>query len=782
VRIKLTTLGRVRCDLDDHNVTDLPAQRIRCALFIYLAVERKSSRETIQNLFWSNRNDERGRGTLKWTVYSLRRRLGEDCIESLGEELRVASSVTTDLRDFEDRVQAKDWEAALSLYTGCFLQGFWLPNCKPFEFWVDRQRAHAARLHCAARRARIAELLAVGETSSALSVARRWAQLEPLEDEAQHRLIEFLATSGERAEALRVAENYERMLLAEGLKPLDETNQLVERIRAGEAIVLARVHRETADGTGAPPGRLKSVTPASRAPYVRPPRNSGSNVRRLLALTAVLLATAGVWWGWVVVRPGPQARHVRAIAALPFENRSQNREQTEYLSDGLTDDLINALSHIVGIQVSSFTSSFAFKNTSYDITEIGRKLGVDAILKGTLRLDGATVRVTAQLIDAKNGYNLWFDVYDRELSETLVVQDEIVRDIVQALATQLGKSDAAQLATRRRTNPQAYNEYLMGRHFWSRRTNDGVLRAVRYFEAAIRLDPKYALAFSGLADAYITIQARGISPRMQACAKAKQAALAALALDSALAEVRTSMALVHWNCDDRPDAAEREFRRAIAINQNLAVAHAWYGTMLSAVLGRFPEGLRESRIARRLDPLSTQVLTHAGTTFRAAGQHDSAVSFLKMAREIEPTAAEFTLAKTYLEMGLWREAGALLDSAIAAGRNQRQALGYRAYIYARSGRPELALEILQKLENPDNQENAWDAIAIVHLGLGDESRALVALEKAALDRPSFFLILLATDPILTPLRDHPRFDRMLRQLQLPRIPSLARRQPSREFR
>jgi DNA-binding SARP family transcriptional activator len=291
VQIRLTTLGRVRCELDDRDLAELPGQRLRCALLIYLAVERKVARETVQNLLWSDRI-ESGRGALKQTVFELRRTLGDGCIESRGDELHVHANVSTDLQDFVDAVESKNWQAALEYYGGEFLRGFSLPNCKSFEFWVDRQRAHAARLHRIARRGRTAESLAANDFNAALRVARRWVELEPLEDEAQHRLIELLAASGERAEALRQADDYERLLEADGLTPLEETKQLVQGIRTGHALTIVGFGNLPVDQTSQPP-----LTALVLPPYgleVRPRRSRFFSSAALVGLV-VLVVSVGSW-------------------------------------------------------------------------------------------------------------------------------------------------------------------------------------------------------------------------------------------------------------------------------------------------------------------------------------------------------------------------------------------------------------------------------------------------------------------------------------------------------
>jgi DNA-binding SARP family transcriptional activator len=230
--INLITFGRTRCLLGGDELIDLPHQRSRCALLVYLAIEREATRESLYNVFWSDRDDEKARGALKQSLYELRRQLGADWIDPRPDPLTISSLVRTDAADFEAAVEAGDLASALGLYRGDFLREFSLPNCKEFEFWVDRKRAHYARMHRAVRRQRIAELMDAGAVSEALLVARQWVELEPQEDEAQHKLIELLAATGQRAEALRQYESYERLLAADQLLPLEQTVALITALRA----------------------------------------------------------------------------------------------------------------------------------------------------------------------------------------------------------------------------------------------------------------------------------------------------------------------------------------------------------------------------------------------------------------------------------------------------------------------------------------------------------------------------------------------------------------------
>jgi TolB-like protein/Tfp pilus assembly protein PilF len=410
---------------------------------------------------------------------------------------------------------------------------------------------------------------------------------------------------------------------------------------------------------------------------------------------------AGSWWAWVAwVHPTLESRDIRSLAVLPFENISANKEETEYRANGLTEDLIIALTQIEVLRVIAPNSSLFFKDKAQDPREVGNRLDVDAVVKGSLQVEGTTMRVTAQLIKVKDGHLLWSKAYKHELRERFVLQEAIVRQIVQALAVELDATDAAEIAARPTEDLDAYDLYLQGRFSFSKRTRAGLEGAILFFDSALARDAKYALAYSGLADTYVQLQLQNFWPRQNACAKARLAAGEALRLDPSRAEIRTSVGRVLWPCNDDLAGAEREFKQAIRLNPNYALAHGWYGHLLSSLMGRHEEGIAEGRIARALDPVSRVVLGAAGNAFFAAGQYDSAITMYRSVREIEPSVegVGLGLARAYLQKKEWVKSAALLDTMLQAGVEQRRALSHLGYIHAQQNRPESARMILRQLE------------------------------------------------------------------------------------
>src|SRR5438128_1514291 len=345
---------------------------------------------------------------------------------------------------------------------------------------------------------------------------------------------------------------------------------------------------------------LAGERPAVRA-AASPPRR---RLVVLLGLPVLAVAAVGVLHWRARASAGFSA--LPSVAVLPFANLSGDTA-TDYFSDGMTEELINALVQVQGLRVPARTSAFAFKGKTAEIGEVGRRLKVANVVEGSVRREGTTVRITAQLITVANGYHVWSRTYDRDLRGVLAVQEEIARAIAGALEVKLRQADVAALARRYPENVEAYDLYLRGRYFWYRRTADGMRKAIEYYQRAIALDSGYALAYSGLADAYVLGGQVDYLPRREAYPKAKAAALEAGALDSGLAEGYASLARVRQNYDWDWPGAEQAFRRAIEPNPPYGLPPTGSGMFLGSVLsvnGGADEGVREGRLALELDPLN----------------------------------------------------------------------------------------------------------------------------------------------------------------------------------
>jgi TolB-like protein len=496
-----------------------------------------------------------------------------------------------------------------------------------------------------------------------------------------------------------------------------------------------------------------------------------------LLMLAGILIVAGMAVAWVSGEPereegagarlaGEPAWSVGAessVAVLPFVNMSGDPEQ-EYFSDGVTEEILSALSQLPDIRVPARTSSFFFKGKNVPVQEIAEQLGVVAVLEGSVRKAGSRVRITAQLIDARNDRRLWSQSFDRELEDIFAIQDEISRAIVEALRLRLASGGRLEIGEPPTASVEAYELYLRGRFFANKRTEDALVRAAEYFQQAISVDPNYARAYAGLAETYV-------APRMSSAPgerfrRGKEAALQALALDSTLAEAHTVMGWIKMWYDRDWSVAERHFQRAIASDPSYLWAHQWYSAYLAAT-GRLEEALATLRRAHQIDPLSVPTITHIGTTLFWLGRYEEAAVHHRKALELDPGffMAHWGLSRAYLHLGRHQEALRELQhpGTDYLGFFQPALLGY-AHAVARQEAE--ARRILADLHDrmEAGEYIAPTEFAAIHIGLGEIEPALDWLERHEADRGA--RILLKVDPIFDPLRAEPRFTALLRRIGL----------------
>ncbi len=479
--------------------------------------------------------------------------------------------------------------------------------------------------------------------------------------------------------------------------------------------------------------------------------------RRWLAAAVVMLLLAGVA-AVIRFRAGAKGPAVPVSAAvLPFADLSEGKDQ-EYFSDGLTDELITALSRVEGINVAARTSSFQFKNRQVDVSEIGRQLHVGAILEGSVRRSGNRVRITAQLVSTRNGYQLWADAYDRELKDVFGVQEDIARSIIAALQVKLGARGNRALRARPTTDIEAYDLYLKGRFAWNQRTRSGMQLAVSYLEQAVARDSQFALAWAALADAYLlAIPYAGTSKDVD-WPKAKAVATRALAIDSTLGEAYTALAYGTMIYDWDWPAAEEDFRRAIAVDPTYPTGHQWYGDFLWSQ-GRLREALDQMRDALRLDPLSLIIGAEVGQTFYLQRQYDSAEAQLRTTLQLDPNYPHslYVLGMVYMQQHRYREARDALQRAEQLGGFEDDLAGALASAYAQAGDRTVAARYTAELERRLARGQVGPfALALAYTGQGDLTRGFVYLDRAITIHDAFlpedFL-----DPQLDRLRADPRF-------------------------
>lgn len=449
---------------------------------------------------------------------------------------------------------------------------------------------------------------------------------------------------------------------------------------------------------------------------------------------------------------------IESIAVLPLKNLSGDSDQ-EYFADGMTDALISNLTQLGALdRVISSTSVMQYKGARKPLPEIARELNVDAIVEGSIMRSGQRVRITAQLIEAKTDRNIWSKSYERDLSDILVVQNEMARAVAREIKIVVTPTEKALLARSRPTNPEAYQMYLKGRHFWKKRTEEDIKRSIEYFQQAINIDPTYALAYAGLADAYIILGSYSLSSPQETYPKAKAAALKALEIDETVAEAYTSLAFVKYRYDWDWFGAEADYNWAIGLNPSYATAHQWYGLLLSD-LGRFDEALLAMKRAQELDPLSLPINTGVGIIFYYSRQYDLAIEEYRKVLDIDANFgyAHFWLGMAYLQKSLFKEAIEAYQKAVAySGGNisYKAALGHA---YAVAGKRDEALKILNDLLAQSGQKYVPKyEIALIYAGLGEKDRAFEFFEEAYVDRASF-LVRFKVDPRIDSLRPDPKF-------------------------
>jgi TolB-like protein/Tfp pilus assembly protein PilF len=457
----------------------------------------------------------------------------------------------------------------------------------------------------------------------------------------------------------------------------------------------------------------------------------------------------------------------KSVAVLPFADMSPDKDQ-EYFCDGITEEIINSLTQVEALKVIARTSSFAFKGKNVDIRDIGRKLGVETLVEGSIQKIGNQLRITAQLIKVEDGSHLWSQRFDRELKDIFEIQDEIATSIVENLEVELFGKKTIIDENRQTENIEAYNLYLQGRYFWNRRTKVEIFKSIYLFEEAIKIDSAYALAFSGLAESYIVLGEFSVLSPDDAFPKARLAALKAIEIDQNLAEAHTALAAVKRDYEWDWAGAEEEYLKAIELNPRYPTAHQWYSEFLS-IMGRHDEAIERITYAQKLDPLSPIIYSIAGLMiYNNARLYDQALSQSQKALEIDSNYvyAYYALADNYMHLEMYEEATKAARKAVllSSGRYKSSL----AQAYALSGNKNEAIEILNELvANLDDSAGYYSTtnIAQIYLALGMKDQALGYLEKGLPDL-NFGLIHLKVDPFYDDLRKESRFIELLKEIGL----------------
>jgi TolB-like protein/DNA-binding winged helix-turn-helix (wHTH) protein/Tfp pilus assembly protein PilF len=496
-----------------------------------------------------------------------------------------------------------------------------------------------------------------------------------------------------------------------------------------------------------------------------------------IALAATLalivgLAAGGAFWLWSLhnQRSHRPAAAKIMLAVLPFENLTGDVSQ-EYFSDGLTEEMIAQLSHSdpQRLGVIARTSVMHYKHAQQPMDQIGRALGVEYLLEGSVRRDADKIRITAQLFRAQDQSHIWSHQYDREPNNLLSLQGEIAQEISEAIQLTIGDHRSPRTAFAAASSApksyEAYDLYLQGRYLWNKRTLDGFQRSVDCYEKAIVKDPTYARAYAGLADSYTLMAAYYFAPQSELIPKARTAALKALELDGNLAEAHASLAVMARNYDWDWETAEKEFRRTLALDPNYATGHHWYSEDL-AFRGLFDESFEEFERARQLDPLSLIIQADHAVSLYYARQYDRAIAQFRAVGAVEPDFNRVHMvALAYAQQGRFSEA--LADVAAWPHLKDSDLVWIwceRAYIFGRAGRRDEAQRDLDELLRY-NRHHRLDPMIYVtpYVGVGDKDQAFAWLEKSiAVHSPG--LVALKVDPVFDPIRSDPRFEAVLRRV------------------
>jgi len=475
-----------------------------------------------------------------------------------------------------------------------------------------------------------------------------------------------------------------------------------------------------------------------------------------LVLAAILL------WLW-----SHQSGAIRSIAVLPFVNVGAD-PNTEYLSDGITESIMNTLSQLPNVSVMSRSSVFRYKRPDVDPQAAGRDLNVKAVLAGRVTKRGDQLSVSAELVETRTNHQIWGDQYKRKLTDLMAIQEEIAQEISDKLRVRLTGEDKKRLVKRHTENAEAYGLYLKGRYQWNKQTLDGMETGINFFKQAIDKDPRYGLAYAGLSDAYALLADYNVLAAKEVMPSAKTAAMKALEIDDTISEAHASLGWAKLTLDWDWAGAEKEFQRSIELNPNYATAHQWHADYLT-VTGHPDEAQASMKRAQQLEPVSLPISVALASTFYYTHQNDQAIDQCRRAIVMDPqfVAAHVFLGRAYEEKGSYAEAIAELKQALQLSEGGSSELAALGHAYAQSGDRAEAQKILHELNTRSAQtyvQPIW--IAVIHAALGNKEEAFPWLRKAVSDR-SVWLIYLKVDPIFDSLRTDPRFADVVRQAGLP---------------
>lgn len=768
--LRLRTFGGCFLERDGVRLKGVSAQRKGMGLLALLAAAGDAgvTREAAAAFLWPESDEARAASSLKQLVHSIRQQLGSPDVLLGPAALRLNRElVASDVAEFRAALERGDAGAAVALYAGPFLDGILIRGADGFERWAAAERATLAERHADALEALATGAAARGDLRDAAEWWRRRQAVDPLSGRVAAALMRALDAAGDRAGALRHARVHEA-LVREEIGP-----SAVDPAVAELAAALARSRPAPADRPTDGSADLGGLERAAPPP---PPPPASSRRRTLLAIGLLAAASLG-GWAWktgadrddgsptVAARATPPARRVpeRSVAVLPFVNTSGDPTD-EPFADGLTDELIGALSRVAGLTVAPRTSTFALRNRGLDVRTVADTLGVANALEGSVRRAGDRLRITVALVSAAENRVLWSETYDRQLRDVFVVQQEIARSVTRAMRIRLAVPAAAPVGAAT-ADLVAYELYLKGQFFRYQLTKDALDRAVGFFEQAIARDPEFARAHAGLADAHGLLVLFGNRPPGEGFRRARAAALTALALDSTLAQAHASLGHIEMAHDWNWASAGPRLERAMALDPASTTIRLWRSLWLLDQR-RFDEASALLEQALASDPLSTPVRLTLGRLYVSTRQPDRAIPYLQGTIELNP---RLSLAHQQLGYALLQKdmpAEAVLAFARAAALSGARDSAQLAYAYAVTGRRGDAEHVVRTLlRSADRRYLPPFDVALAYVGLGDVDEAFRWLERAYAEHAAG-MDTIAITPAFAPLHADPRWTRLLRRMRL----------------
>lgn len=573
-------------------------------------------------------------------------------------------------------------------------------------------------------------------------------------------LRKVLGQNGEKAEFIETIPRVGYRFVAD-VRTIDDVPLVVEKHTVSRTVIEEElIPSDTKSEAAALPHNTSALpTPSGSS------RAIGQRQLLILAAVAATVLISLVIYLRLPQRPTlpPTTGQVKSMAVLPFRPLTVKPED-EYIRLGLADALITQLGTIREVTIRPLSAVLKYDKEE-DPLAIGRALGVEAVLDGTLLHEGDNVRVTMRMLRVGDGVMLWSGTFDEKFTDIFAMQDSISQQVAQAAVLNLSREDRQRLTKRYTSNLEAYHLYLKGRYFWNKRTADGILQSFDYFKKAIDIDPAFAVAYAGLADAYALGVWQDSLPQKEYIPLAKAAALSALQIDDTVGEAHASLGFVRFWYEWDFKGAEAAFQRAIELSPNNATAHHWYGEFL-VLMGRSEEGFKELKLAQDADPLSLIINSDLGKMYFFTRQSDHAIHQLKKTIEMDPQfpVAHLFLALAYKQKGMMTDAIAELEREEHVPSSRAVFKFVLAYFYAETGRRAEALRILDELQEPRPGRFAPAyGIALIHVGLNQKDEAFTWLEKSRMDREPF-LRYIKVDPNFDKLRDDRRFSEFLTQV------------------